>query len=134
MVDKLTLLTMNHPRPYKLQWLNNSVEVHVTNQVLISFKIGRYDDEVVCHVALLQASHIILGRLWQYDRRISFDGVSNKYSFVQRDKKVTLVPLSPKQVHEDQVRLQREFELENEEKEKVREPRQKKRGKRQFIA
>ena len=30
MVEKLELTTLRHPRPYKLQWLNDSGEVRVT--------------------------------------------------------------------------------------------------------
>ncbi|XP_027158001.1 uncharacterized protein LOC113759619 [Coffea eugenioides] len=110
MVDNLKLPTRDHPRPYKLQWLNNSGEVRVTKQVLISFQIHKYSDEVLCDVVPMQASHIILGRPWQFDRQVIFDGVTNKYSFLYNSKKVTLAPLSPKQVHEDQLKLQQEFE------------------------
>nr|XP_027102838.1 uncharacterized protein LOC113724095 [Coffea arabica] len=110
MVDNLKLPTRDHPRPYKLQWLNNSGEVRVTKQVLISFQIHKYSDEVLCDVVPMQASHIILGRPWQFDRQVTFDGVTNKYSFLYNSKKVTLAPLSPKQVHEDQLKLQQEFE------------------------
>lgn len=59
----------------------------------------------------MQVSHIILGRPQQYDRRVSFDGYSNTYSFVYRDKKITLVLLTPKQVQEDQKNLLHEFDL-----------------------
>ena len=41
MVEKLDLPTIKHPRPYKLQWLNESGEVKVNQQVLVSFSIGR---------------------------------------------------------------------------------------------
>ncbi|GKU99823.1 hypothetical protein SLEP1_g12610 [Rubroshorea leprosula] len=34
-----------HPRPYKLQWLNDCGEIKVNKQVLVSFSIGRYKDE-----------------------------------------------------------------------------------------
>ncbi|KAM6556386.1 hypothetical protein CsatB_003405 [Cannabis sativa] len=34
MVEKFGLPTLKHPRPYKLQWLNDSGEVRVTKQVL----------------------------------------------------------------------------------------------------
>ena len=50
LVEKLGLPTSKHPRPYKLQWLNDSGEVRVNKQVLISFHIGKYDDEVLCDV------------------------------------------------------------------------------------
>ena len=54
--------TSKHPRPYKLQWLNDSGEVKVNKQVLIYFCIGKYKDEVLCDVVLMQAGHLLLGR------------------------------------------------------------------------
>ena len=50
--------TSKHPRPYKLKWLNVSGEVNVNKQVLISFRIGKYEDEVLCDVVLMQAGHL----------------------------------------------------------------------------
>jgi len=40
MVEKLGLQTTKHPRPYRLQWLNDSGEVKVNKQVLVLFSIG----------------------------------------------------------------------------------------------
>lgn len=51
MVEKLRLPTLKHPQPYRLQWLNDCAEVKVTKQVLVSFSIGKYEDEVLCDVA-----------------------------------------------------------------------------------
>ncbi|XP_071940457.1 uncharacterized protein [Coffea arabica] len=113
MVEKLDLPTMEHPRPYKLQWFNNSGKVRVAKQVLVAIKIGRCEDEILCDVVPMHASHIILGRPWQYDRRVNFEGVSNKYSFMYKDRKITLALLSSKQIRAHQEGLQREFELEN---------------------
>jgi len=48
LVDKLSLPLLKHPRPYKLQWLNECGEVKVNKQVLVAFTIGRYSDEVLC--------------------------------------------------------------------------------------
>ncbi|XP_071901040.1 uncharacterized protein [Coffea arabica] len=111
MVERLNLPTSDHPRPYKLQWLNNSGEVRVHKQVLINFAIGRYKDDVLCDVVPMQATHIILGRPWQFDKRVIFDGFLNKYSFVHNTKKITLAPLTPQQVHEDQIGLQKEYDM-----------------------
>ena len=77
MVEKLSLPTINHHRPYKLQWLNNSKEVCVLKQELVSFCFGRYEDEVLCDVMPMQATSIILGRPWQSDRRVSWDDFTN---------------------------------------------------------
>ena len=63
MVEKLNLNVMKHPHPYKLKWLNDQGEVRVNQQVLISFSIGTsYRDEVLCDVAPMDASHLLLGR------------------------------------------------------------------------
>ncbi|KAJ9536652.1 hypothetical protein OSB04_un000201 [Centaurea solstitialis] len=118
MVEKLGLPTMKHQKPYKLQWLNDSGEVRVSKQVLVSFRIGKYEDEVLCDVVPMQASHMLLGRPWQYDRHVKHDGFTNKYTFVHKDKPVTLVPMSPSQVFEDQVRLQKDAKEMKEPKEK----------------
>ena len=110
MAEKLGMATCKHPRPYKLQWLNDSGEVRVNKQVLVAFSIGKYEDEVLCDVVPMQAGHLLLGRPWQFDRKIQHDGFTNKYSFVHNQRTVTLVPLTPRQVYEDQVRLQKDSE------------------------
>ena len=109
MVDKLGMATCKHPRPYKLQWLNDSGEVRVNKQVLVAFSIGKYEDEVLCDVVPMQAGHLLLGRQWQFDRKVQH-GSTNKYSFVHNQRTVTLVPLTPSKVYEDQVRLQKDSE------------------------
>ncbi|XP_057770964.1 uncharacterized protein LOC130990752 [Salvia miltiorrhiza] len=110
MVKRLGLTEVKHPKPYRLQWLNKTGVIKVTRQVKVPFHIGKYEDEVLCDVIPMQASHILLGRLWQFDRRVTHDGFTNKYSFEYKQKKVSLVPLRPKQVYEDQVQLQNEVE------------------------
>lgn len=104
MVGKLSLPTLRHPQPYRLQWLNDSAEVRVTKQVLVSFSIGKYVDEVLCDVVPMQACHLLLGRPWQYDRRVVHDGYKNKYSFMLREEPIVLLPLSPKNVLEDHLK------------------------------
>lgn len=46
----------------------------MTKQVLVSLFIEKYEDEVLCDVVPMQACHVLLGRPWQYDRRVSHDG------------------------------------------------------------
>ncbi|GKV18485.1 hypothetical protein SLEP1_g28856 [Rubroshorea leprosula] len=136
LVEKLNLPMTKHPRPYKLQWLNDCGEIKVNKQVLVSFSVGRYKDEVRCDLVPMHAEHLLLGRPWQYDRRVTHDGFKNRYSFVIEGKTITLAPLSPRQVYEDQLRVKNESELRNENelkgmknKEKATEKESKKRGK-----
>ena len=46
MVEKLNLQVVPHPKPYKLQWLNENRELSVDKQVEIKFSIGNYEDKV----------------------------------------------------------------------------------------
>nr|KYP76821.1 hypothetical protein KK1_021079 [Cajanus cajan] len=103
LVDKLHLTTIAHPKFYKLQWLNKDGPIEVKNQVNVPFSTGTYKDEVLCDVIPMDASHILLGRPWQYDRKAIHDGVTNKIRIVHLGKKHTWTPLSPSQVLEDQV-------------------------------
>jgi hypothetical protein len=108
LVEKLNLPTLKHSRPYKLQWLNDCGEVKVDRQVLVTFSIGKYLDEVLCDVVPMHVGHILLGRPWQYDRRVTHDGFKNMYSFVKGGKTIKLAPLTPSQVYEDQLKLKSE--------------------------
>ncbi|XP_027155495.1 uncharacterized protein LOC113755791 [Coffea eugenioides] len=118
MVEKQALPTLRHLAPYRLQWLNDSGNVRVTKQVQVRFRIGKYEDVVLCDVVPMQACHILLGRPWQFDKGVIFDGITNKYFFKQGEKRIVLVPLIPSQVHEDQESLIKESELENAKKKK----------------
>ncbi|XP_057993790.1 uncharacterized protein LOC131174452 [Hevea brasiliensis] len=107
LVEKLGLPTLKHPKPYGLQWLNDCSKVKVTKQVVVPFTIGSYHDEVLCDVVPMIATHILLGRPWQYDRYVIHDGRKNHYNLKKDGRTHALVPLSPTQAHEDQMRILR---------------------------
>jgi hypothetical protein len=102
MVDKLALTTKPHPRPYHIQWLNNSGKAKVTKLVQLNFAIGPYHDVVECDVIPMQACHILLGRPWQFDKDSMHHGRLKQYSFLHHDKKIVLHPMSPEAImHND---------------------------------
>jgi hypothetical protein len=70
-LKKLGLTTLPHPRPYSLRWLNENGEIRVTKQVRVPFSIKTYHDEVLCDVAPMSASHLLLGRPWQFDKDVT---------------------------------------------------------------
>ena len=119
MVEKLGLPTMKYPEPYKLQWLNNCGELKVNRQVKIAFSIGDYEDEVICDMVPMQASHMLLGRPWQFDRDTTYLGKTNKIIFNFKGKRVVLMPMTPKQVFDDQLALQRRREAEQQQNQVV---------------
>ena len=85
--------------------------------MLVALSIGKYEDEVLCDVVPMHACHVLLGRPWQYDQKVTHDGFTNKYSFILKGQPITLVPLTPKQVKEDQLKLQRSNEKKGKRKE-----------------
>ncbi|XP_031131787.1 uncharacterized protein LOC116033168 [Ipomoea triloba] len=100
MVKFLQLPLLDHPNPYRLQWLTDVGEVRVTKQALIPLSINIYSDEILCDIVPMQAAHVLLGRPWQFDRKINFDGMTNTYMFHMDGARYVLSPLAPKQVEE----------------------------------
>ena len=98
LVKKLGLTTCPHPRPYHIQWLNDSGKAKVTQTCRISFSIGSYVNSVDCDVVPMQAYSLLLGHPWEHDNDATHHGRSNKYTFVHKGKKITLVPLTPAQI------------------------------------
>ncbi|RDX97615.1 hypothetical protein CR513_19594, partial [Mucuna pruriens] len=72
-------------------------EVKVDKQVLVSFAIGKYKCEVVCDV---------------FDYEVTHNGYTNRFSFIHNEQKITLAPLSPKQVFEDKIKMRKTRECE----------------------
>ena len=83
------------PKLKRMTWLNDCGEVKVNKQVLVSFSIGRYKEEVLCDIVPMHAGYFLLGRPWQFDRKVNHDGFKNRYSFAKDNKTITLVPLTP---------------------------------------
>jgi len=103
-VDKLGLKTIHHAKPYKLSFSEEG-KIKVDKQVLINFSIENYKDEVLCDLVPMEATHILLGRPWQFDKKAFHDGHTDKFSFNFQGQKITLLPLSTKEVNEDQMQM-----------------------------
>ncbi|KAH1046904.1 hypothetical protein J1N35_037688 [Gossypium stocksii] len=110
LVEKLGLATTKHPNPYKLQWFNDSGELKLTKQAVVAFSIGKYQGKVVCDVVPMHAGHLLLGRPWQFDLHMIHDRYTNRYIFKHFGKNVTLGPLTPKLMYEDQLKLKQYVE------------------------
>lgn len=96
-VSKVSLSPEPHPKPYRLSWLSQGTDVTVSKLVLVNFSIGStYRDAVYCDVVPTDASHLLLGRPWQYDNSVHHDGRANTYSFLFRGTEIVLMPTQPK--------------------------------------
>lgn len=80
-VSKLSLVTSAHPNPYNLSWLSRDTMISVTDRALVNFSIGgKYTDSIWCDIVPMDACHLLLGRPWQFDRRVLHDGFLNTYT------------------------------------------------------
>eukprot|EP00253_Pinus_taeda_P026225 PITA_26225 len=59
----------------------------------VEFQIGRYKDKIIWDIMPMEVCHILLGRPWQYDRKVTHDGVLNCYKFEKVGIRHTLVPI-----------------------------------------
>lgn len=70
--------------------------MRVTRLALVAFSIGdAYQDRVYCAVVLMDACHLLLGRPWEFDRKVQHDGFLNTYSFKFNNRSFTLKPSLP---------------------------------------
>jgi hypothetical protein len=95
LVEKFGLTTRQHSYPYKLQWFNINGKTKVTKSARISFFTGSYHDTADFDVVPMQACSILLGRPWEFDNDALYHGRTNTYTIIHKDKKITLLPLSP---------------------------------------
>ncbi|KAF8106014.1 hypothetical protein N665_0148s0002 [Sinapis alba] len=92
-VEKLGITREKHPAPYNLGWLNDTASIRITQRAIVPFSIGlHYKDCLYCDVAPIDFCHLLLGRPWEFDRKIIHDGAKNTYSFVWDSKKIVLLP------------------------------------------
>ncbi|XP_020677817.1 uncharacterized protein LOC110096287 [Dendrobium catenatum] len=94
-VQALQLKTTKHPQPYKISWIKKGMEIAVTETCRVQFSIGRhYTCEVLCDVVEMDVCHLILGRPWQFDVCIIYDGRANTYALEWKGKQLRLLPHS----------------------------------------
>lgn len=82
-VDKMGIKREKHPAPYNLGWLNDYANIRITQHAIIPFSIGlHYKDRMYCDIAPIDFCHLLLGRPWEFDRKIIHDGAANTYRFL----------------------------------------------------
>jgi len=90
----------------------------VNQHVKVPFSIGTYKDEVNYDIVLMEAGHILLGRPWQFDRNIIYNGLTNEITLTHLGTKFVLHPQATSQVAKDQLHRDEEEKLEKQKKKK----------------
>lgn len=59
---------------------------------LVNFSIGQnYKDCAWCDVVAMDACHLLLGKQWQYERKVTHNGHLNTYSFMLNSTRIVLL-------------------------------------------
>ena len=72
----------------------------VDKQCEVEFHIGMYKDKIICDIMPMDICHILLGRPWQYDRKVVHNRKTSCYKFVKDGIKHTLVPIKEEETTE----------------------------------
>jgi hypothetical protein len=101
MVEKLELETTMHPSLYRVSCLQKRHQVMVTKQCLVEFKIGGYNDEILCDIIPMDVCHVLLGIPWNFDRNFIHDGRKNTYTLEKNCRTHTLLPIEENKLKEE---------------------------------
>lgn len=69
-----------HLRSHKISWVKKGIEIAITEMCKVSFTIGKnYNCKIFCDVVDMDVCHLILGRPWQFDKSVWYNGRANAY-------------------------------------------------------
>jgi len=74
LVKKVGLKKYKVKTPYNISWFKKGGEIAVKYRCLAPIQLGGYNDEIWCDIVSMDTCHILLGRLWQFDRQAIHDG------------------------------------------------------------
>ena len=75
----------------------------ISRTVRVHFTISSYTDFVDCDAVPMQACSLLLGRPWQFDKNVVHHGSTNQHTFVHKDNKIALLPMTPEQILKDDI-------------------------------
>lgn len=93
MVDKLKLKILAHVSPHKISWLKKSQNYMVDERAWVDFEIGDYKDRILCEIIPLDAYHLLLAHLWEFDVKAQHECDENTYLIAKNGKKYKMDPL-----------------------------------------
>jgi hypothetical protein len=69
----LGLSTTTHPQPYTIGWLHQGRDLHVSQQCRLPYNIKPFTDEVLCDIAPLDVSNVLLGQPYLWKQHVVYE-------------------------------------------------------------
>jgi hypothetical protein len=72
-MKQLGLLTTAHPQPYTIGWLHQGRDLCVSRQCRLPYSIKPFTDEVLCDIAPLDVSDVLLGQPYLWKQHVVYE-------------------------------------------------------------
>jgi hypothetical protein len=72
-MNQLGLPTTAHPQPYTIGWLHQGRDLRVIQKCHLPYSIKPFTDEVLCDIAPLDVSNVLLGQSYLWKRHFVYD-------------------------------------------------------------
>jgi hypothetical protein len=72
-MKRLGLPTTAHPQPYTIGWLHQGRDLRVSRQCHLPYNIKPFTDEVLCDIAPLDVSDVLLGQPYLWKRHVVYE-------------------------------------------------------------
>ena len=72
----------------------------VSKQSEIDLQVGTYKYRIICDVIPMDVCHVLLGRPWQFDKKVVHEGRRKCYSFDKDGMRHVLLPLQESSIVE----------------------------------
>jgi hypothetical protein len=76
---------------YKVSWMHKGHQVIISQQCLLNFQMGNYEDQVLCDVVAMGSCQVLFGKHWLYDEIVSHVGTNNTYHFEKEEENLDYI-------------------------------------------
>ena len=94
-VKRLNLPTLPHPQPYNIGWLTPGRDIRVSQQCRLPYGIKPFKDEVMCDVAPLEVSDVLLGQPYMWKGHAVYESRSRNVIVTLRKQRYQILEVVP---------------------------------------